>query len=121
MRICIPTNSKDGKEAKAHPHFGSAAYFAVYETEKGQLSFMENANRDHSHGMCHPMGSLNGLKIDAIVCAGIGLRAVTRLQEGGIKIFRAEGTAVKEVLEALRNNSLSEITPENACTDHSCG
>ena len=89
MRICIPTATKDGKSAEVYGHFGSAPYFTIYDTEKNTVELIDNANQHHSHGMCHPMGSLTGKNIDAVVCGGMGARAVEKLNNSGIKTYRA--------------------------------
>jgi predicted Fe-Mo cluster-binding NifX family protein len=33
MKICIPTENKEGLSAKVHGHFGSAQYFTIYDTD----------------------------------------------------------------------------------------
>ena len=43
MRICIPTETKDGKTAKVYGHFGSAPYFTVYDTDKDTVEVIDNA------------------------------------------------------------------------------
>ena len=47
MRICIPTETDMGQEAKVYGHFGSAPYFTIYDTEEMTLE-----NACHQHG-CH--------------------------------------------------------------------
>ena len=120
MRICIPTSTADGKTAKAHEHFGSAPYFTIYDTEKDAIEIIDNANQHHSHGMCQPMGVLTGRKIDAVVCGGMGARAVQKLNESGIKAHRAIPGTVEEIVKQYEQGKLEEITTENACNQHSC-
>ncbi|OGS27785.1 MAG: hypothetical protein A2297_09950 [Elusimicrobia bacterium RIFOXYB2_FULL_48_7] len=120
MRICIPTETKDGKTASVYGHFGSAPFFTVYDTEKDTIEVIENSNQHHSHGMCHPMGALTGKNINAVVCGGMGGRAIQKLNEGGIKAYRvAEGT-VAGIAKEFVKGTLEEITVENACAQHSC-
>ena len=33
MKLCIPTQTNDGLKAEVSGHFGSAAYFMIYEVE----------------------------------------------------------------------------------------
>jgi predicted Fe-Mo cluster-binding NifX family protein len=95
MRICIPTTTNDGKTAKVNEHFGSASYFTIYDTENNSVEVIENSNEHHSHGMCLPMTTLTGKNIDAVVCGGMGARAVQKLNEGGIKAYRAVAGTVE--------------------------
>jgi predicted Fe-Mo cluster-binding NifX family protein len=120
MQICIPTVDKNGLEAKACEHFGSAPYFTVYDSESGTVNIIENKNAHHSHGMCHPLGALGQFSIDAVVCSGMGKRAVEQLNKRGIKAFLAEGETVSDVVKKYKTGELKEITAENACRMHGC-
>jgi predicted DNA-binding protein (UPF0251 family)/predicted Fe-Mo cluster-binding NifX family protein len=120
MRLCIPTTTNDGKTAAVHGHFGSAPFFTIYDTATGDAEVVENANQHHSHGTCHPMSALAGRKIDAVVCAGMGARAVGKLNEGGIKVYTAASGTVADVAGQFLKGGLEEITAENACAQHHC-
>jgi len=120
MRICIPTETNKGKKAEVYGHFGSAPFFTIYDTEKGDVEIINNSNQHHSHGMCQPMSSLSDKKIDAVVCGGMGARAVQKLNEGGIKTYRAVPGTVEEIVKRYGQDDLEEITAENACSQHSC-
>lgn len=120
MRICIPTEGNEGKAAKVYGHFGSAPFFTIYDTEKDSIEIINNADQHHSHGMCHPMGSLTGKDIDAVVSGGMGSRAVQKLNEGGIKAYRADDGTVEEIVNRYRAGGLEEITVQNACAGHGC-
>lgn len=121
MRMCIPVEDSSGLGSKPCAHFGSAPYFLIHDTETGSSEVIENGGRDHLHGMCQPLRILEGRSVDAVVCGGIGPRALDRLRTGGIKIYRSPGTTVEEVVRACKEGTLDEITPETACRDHSCG
>ena len=120
MRICIPTETNDGKSAQVYGHFGSAPYFTIYDTDKNAVEIIDNSNQHHEHGMCQPMGSLIGKKIDAVVCGGMGGRAVQKLNEGGIKTYRAVAGTVKDIVGQFTKGGLEEITAQNACAQHGC-
>ena len=120
MRICIPTENKEGLNAKVHGHFGSAQHFTIYDTEKDALNIIDNTNAHHSHGMCHPIGVLGTGSIDVVVCKGMGMRAVQKLNEANIKAYQADGDTVADVIKKFKNNELKEITMQNACAQHGC-
>lgn len=120
MRICIPVENMDGENSKLSRHFGSAKYFAICDTENKSCELLENDNSHHAHGMCHPLSQLEGKKINAVVCGGMGMRALQSLNDSGIKAFMTQGNSVKEVLEKYNCNSLEEMTAGNACKRHGC-
>lgn len=120
MRLCIPTDSKEGLSAKVHGHFGSAPYFTVYDTESADIKVIDNTGAHHAHGMCHPIGVIGTSSIDAVVCLGMGSRAVQNLNAAKIKAFRANGGTVSEIVEKYKTGGLEEITAQNACTQHGC-
>jgi predicted Fe-Mo cluster-binding NifX family protein len=120
MRICIPTETDSGFDARVHGHFGSAPIFTIFVTETRTLEFVNNPNHQHIHGTCKPLNALHGTHVDVVVSIGMGLRAVHELKEGGIKAFRAKGTTVQEVIRNYEAGALEEITLYNSCTEHHC-
>ncbi len=120
MKICIPTETNEGKQAKVYGHFGSAPYFTIYDTENDSVEIINNANQHHSHGMCQPMAALNGKAVNAVVTGGMGARAVQKLNEGGIKAYMAIPGTVADIATQFIKGGLSEITVNNACAQHGC-
>jgi predicted Fe-Mo cluster-binding NifX family protein len=120
VRICIPTETGEGKVAKVHDHFGSAPYFTIYDTERGESESICNGNQHHAHGMCHPLTALGGKDIDVVVCSAMGARALQGLNEGGIRAYRAIAGTVADIVKKYEANELEEILPSNACGLHNC-
>jgi predicted Fe-Mo cluster-binding NifX family protein len=120
MKICIPTETQEGKQAKVYGHFGSAPYFTIYDTEKNTVEIIKNDNEHHSHGMCQPMSALTGKNIDAVVCGGMGARAVQKLSEGGVETYRAVPGTVADIVGQFSKGSLEVITVDNSCMQHDC-
>jgi predicted Fe-Mo cluster-binding NifX family protein len=121
MKICIPTDTKEGLNAKVFGHFGSAPYFTVYDTEKDQVETIDNTNSNHAHGMCQPISVIGQASINVVICQGMGRRAVEKLNESGIKAYRQDGGTVAEVINKFKTNELEEMTVENACGHHHGG
>jgi len=121
MKICIPVEMKQGDRPVVYGHFGSAPFFIIFDLEKNESKVIKNGNMHHVHGACNPVQLLAGEGVSAVVCGGMGVRAVNILNSEGIRVFRSGSGTIKAVAEAFRNNSLEEITAENACANHSCG
>ena len=120
MKICIPTETDLGKVAKVYSHFGSAPYFTIYDTEKDDCQTIDNSNQHHIHGTCNPIDVLASKDIDAVICTGMGMRAIQRLNEAGIRAYKTSGDNVREIIEKYRATELEEITVEDACRQHRC-
>jgi len=120
MKICIPTETNQGKTAVVYEHFGSAPYFTIVDTETESIEIINNVDQHHTHGMCHPMKSLMGKKIDAVVTGGMGARAVQGLNQSGIKAYRTIPGIVADIINRFTKGGLEEITVENACAQHGC-
>lgn len=120
MKICIPTMGSKGLEERVHEHFGGAPFFTLVETQTGAVEIIDNQNQHHSHGSCHPMLSLNGKGVEAVVTSGMGRRAIEMLNDGNVKVYRAEGATVADIVNQYKSGVLTELTPETACAGHDC-
>ena len=58
--------------------------------------------------------------IDAVVCQGMGMRAVQKLNEANIKAYKASAETVADIIKKFKGNELEEITAQNACAQHGC-
>ncbi|HUU17781.1 MAG TPA: NifB/NifX family molybdenum-iron cluster-binding protein [Sedimentisphaerales bacterium] len=120
MRICIPVQTNEGLRALVNHHFGSSPYFLIYDSDKEVFEVISNSDEHHSHGMCHPLKVLDDQNLDAVVCVGMGARAVQKLRQGGLKAYRTKAETAEETIREYKEGGLEEITIENACIDHSC-
>lgn len=121
MVLCIPTNGGAGIDDTICAHFGSAAFFCLYDSDSEEVIVVPNRNAHHSHGTCHPMSQLDKYSIDGVVCGGMGQRAIQALNAEGVKIYHAASGSVREVVEQIKAGSLTEMTPAQACHGHSHG
>ena len=120
MKICIPTETKEGKQALVHGHFGSAPFFTIYELDNDSLEVIENTNAHHEHGMCQPLSVLAGVKLAGVVCRGMGAGAVMKLTSAGIVAYKTDARTVGDVVNDYREGRLSRLTVEGACAGHGC-
>ena len=120
MKLCIPTVGAEGLTATVSEHFGSAPCFTIYDTDAQSINVIENKNLHHSHGACQPLNALSGQEIDAVVCGGMGARALINLNRGGIRAYLGKAGTVQDILTAFAKGDLPEITPANSCSQHGC-
>ena len=81
MRICIPTHTDEGLAAAVAGHLGRAPFLTLVDTDSGEVAVLPNS--PHGEGHCHPTGSLEGRGVEAILCSGVGRRAVAALERRG--------------------------------------
>jgi predicted Fe-Mo cluster-binding NifX family protein len=115
MRLCVPTLDDGGLAARLAPHFGSAPYYTIVETESGTVEALRNAHADHAHGTCEASTNLAGQAVDAVVCLGLGRRALTGLAEAGIEVFVACSDDVATAVDAFRSGRLGRLAIDAAC------
>ncbi len=121
MRICIPVNDVRGLDGEPYGHFGSAERFMFVDSDTGDTQVLDNGDQHHALGMCQPLKGIAGKKIDAIIVGGIGARAVERLNEAGIRVYRSTSGTVRDNIEAMKMGALEELTPDASCGRHGEG
>jgi len=115
MRICIPTTDDRGFQSPVSGHFGRTPYYTVFDTGTRQVEVVSNQGTGGSSHACNDTGRLRELEIDAIVCRGVGRRAVITLRQAGIDVLVSQAETVAGVVEALGNGQLNRPSPDEAC------
>jgi predicted Fe-Mo cluster-binding NifX family protein len=118
MKICFPVQKNDGLSSIVYGHFGSAPIFLVLDTETNNVAAINNRDQHHVHGACNPMKALDNQQVDAIVVGGIGAGALTRLNQMGIRVHRAQADTVAENISLFNAMSLPELTLQGCCGGH---
>ena len=125
MKVCFPVSKVEGMDSQVYGHFGSAPAFIVVDTANNSLTTIKNGDEHHEHGQCNPVKALNSQHVDAIVVAGIGGGALTKLNQQGIKVFQAQAQTVEENILMLKDRNLPEFSVQHTCAGHghgiSCG
>lgn len=119
MKICFPVEKNEGLASTVYNHFGSAPLFLVVDTVTNEVAAINNRDQHHTHGACNPMKALDGQRVDAIVVGGIGAGALTRLNQMGIKVHRAQAGTIAENIPSLTSGKLPELTVQGCCGGHS--
>jgi len=116
MRICIPTHGDEGLQAQVAGHLGRAPFLTLVDIESGALSVIANA--PHGDGHCQPAAPLEGRGVEAVVCPGVGRRALATLETAGIRVLMTRASRVEEVLESFRVGEVREMSAREACAGH---
>ena len=119
MKVCFPVQNDEGIDSKVYNHFGSAPMFVVMDTNTNALSQIHNGDQHHIHGACNPIKALDNQKVDAIVVGGIGAGALTRLNQMGIIVHRAQAATIRENMSMFAAQTLPTLTLQGCCGGHS--
>ncbi len=121
MILAIPTENMSGDLSVVYGHFGSAPFYAFYNSSNEKLDFVDNGNKEHEHGQCQPVDELMEKKVEAVICNGMGLRAINNLNSLSIKVYFADNALnVGEIVTMFKNGELKELLSANACQHHNC-
>ena len=97
-------------------HFGHTEQFKIYDIEDGHVVSSEIVDTNGSgHGAL--AGVLSALKVDALICGGIGGGAQMALAEAGIQLYGGVSGDADQAAEALASGTLA-YNPNVICNHH---
>lgn len=101
MRIAVTYES-----GLVFQHFGHTKQMKIYDVDNGQVTAEQVMDTNGSgHGAL--AGFLSGLKVDALICGGIGTGAQEALAQAGIKLYGGVTGNADEAVKALFAGSLN--------------
>ena len=97
-------------------HFGHTEQFKIYDVEDGKIISSEVVDAGGSgHGAL--AGVLSALKVDALICGGIGGGAQMALSDVGIRLYGGVSGNADAAVEALAAGEL-DFNPNVRCDHH---
>jgi predicted Fe-Mo cluster-binding NifX family protein len=117
MKICFPTLEDSSFESRVSDHFGQAVYFINVDTETNAIEVIDGSGSRHNTDDINltPLDVALSGGIDAIVVSGIGLKAITRLSDTNVKVYRKQGATITENIDAFKSGSLEELSFDEGC------
>lgn len=98
------------------PHFGHTEQFKIYEIDNNKIADSKVVNTNGSgHGAL--AGLLFELKVDTLICGGIGMGAQNALNEAGIKLYGGVSGSADDAVDALLSGTLA-YDPDVRCNHH---
>ena len=126
MRIAVTYEN-----GEIYQHFGHTEQFKIYDIENENIVSSEIVDTNGSgHGAL--AGVLSTLKVDALICGGIGGGAQMALAEAGIQLYGGVSGDADQAAEAFAARTLAydanvmcshhgEHHHEGGCGNHGCG
>ncbi len=113
-------------------HFGHTAHFKIYEVAGDKITETHVIDTNGSgHGTL--AGILKALRVDVLICGGIGGGAQTALANAGIKLYGGVSGNADEAAELFVSGKLAynpnvkcdhhdhEHSKGHTCGEHGCG
>ena len=126
MRIAVPYEN-----GEIFQHFGHTEQFKLYDVEDGKIVSSQVVDSNGSgHGAL--AGVLSALRVDALICGGIGGGAQAALAAAGIRLYGGVTGSADAAAEALAAGKLvfnpnahcdhhDRHGEEHDCGNHGCG
>ena len=113
------------KDGRVFEHFGHTEQFKIYNIENGEIVSSKVISTQGS-GHSALAGMLSLLKVEALICGGIGAGAKAALAEASIKIYGgvkgdADAAALSLAKGVLEYDPNAECDHHGSGHDHSCG
>ena len=97
-------------------HFGHTEQFKLYDVQEGKVLSSQVVDTNGSgHGAL--AGVLSALKVDALICGGIGGGARAALEAAGIQLYGGVSGQADEAVQALLSGQLA-FNPDVMCSYH---
>lgn len=102
-RIFFPLLKDKGLDSEISHHFGHAPFFGLYDTEKREFKVIKN-NLDHTNPDKSPIDQIEEtVNPTTIYAKGIGKKAITIIQEKGLRLKTSNFDTIREVIADLNN------------------
>jgi len=90
--------------------FGRAEYYAIYDTDSKEYTFVDNSAKDGAHGAGPKAAQIAiDLGVDVIITGNLGPRALAVVENTDIKSYRISGVTLEENIENYLNDKLEPI------------
>jgi len=117
MKIAVPTIGSRGLEELIGEHFGRTQTYTIVDSESNKIKTIDNTSH-HMGGQAYPPELLSKEGVEAILCSGMGGRAIRMFREHNISVYVGAFGTVKDALESWRAGELQEADESNACSQH---
>lgn len=117
MKICIPVLEENDLNSPVSAHFGQSRSFALIDDDTNDVTFVKNDGTHHG-GTVPPPQIIANSGADALLCGGLGVKAVRMFEQLGVHVYCNASGTVAEALNAYKAGKLPEATDANACQHH---
>ena len=117
LKIAVPTDGERGMDESVGEHFGRVTHYTIYDTESKEFKAILNTSH-HMGGEGYPPELLADNRVNILLCAGLGWRAIDMFKENGIKVYVGAHGTVRDALLQWEKEELQEASEGSACSRH---
>ena len=117
MKICIPTIGEKGLDDNVGEHFGRVPTYTIVNLDTDEVKVVPNISH-HMGGQGNPPEIMAREGVNAMICQGLGRRAITMFEELGIDVYIGASGTVKDVIIAFKEGKLQKASEGDACGQH---
>jgi len=117
MKICIPTLGEKGLDDNVGEHFGRVPTYTIVNIDTNEVKVVPNISH-HMGGQGNPPEIMAREGVNAMVCQGLGRRAISLFEDLGIDVYIGASGTVKDAVEAFKEGKLQKADASNACGRH---
>lgn len=117
MKVCIPTIGNKGLDDTINDHFGRSPFYMVIDIDTNEVNFITQ-EENKTHGSCSPVDLILKSGADALICKGMGRKAINYFSEANVEVYISDTGSVKESIEKLKNGTLSKMNINDGCAGH---
>lgn len=117
MKVCIPTMGEKGLDNLVGEHFGRVPTYTIVDLETQDVKVIPNTS-EHMGGEGYPPTIMANEGVDAMLCRGLGRRAISMFDELGIEVYIGATGTVKDTIDAFKQGRLQKAGASDACGQH---
>lgn len=117
MKVCIPTMGNRGLDEQVGEHFGRVPTYTLVDTETNEVKVIDNTS-EHMGGRGYPPEIIAKTGAEAMLCSGLGRRAIAMFEDMGIMVYVGAYGTVRDAIQMWKDGQLQTATDENACRQH---
>ena len=120
MRIGIPSMGERGLDENVGEHFGRVPTYTIVDLDTQNVRIVANTSH-HMGGQGEPPEILKKEGVHAMVCRGLGRRAISLFEQMGIDVYIGAYGSVRDTVEAFTQGKLKLASAGDGCQQHTFG
>ena len=120
MKIGIPSMGEKGLDEQVGEHFGRVPTYTIVDLDSDEVKVVDNTSH-HMGGRGDPPEIMKQEGVCAMLCRGLGRRAIDLFQQFGIDVYIGASGSVRDTVEAFKKGELQQASMGDGCQQHTFG
>lgn len=120
MKYIIPLEDNNGDKSRLSLHFGRAPFYAIItfdDSNNVKIDIKQAPTLFHGE-VCDVTTLINEFNVNAAIVKNIGPKAVSRLENMGVKLFTTNAEILSEVIKEIKNKKLIPLDLSKVTCKH---